>query len=428
MTRRRAVLRRPPRGDDGGFTLVEVVVAMAVFAVVVTTTLGILVRTTDVARSNTRRVTAANLANQQVESARSQRAVDIPDGLVSSTVVVDGVTYTVKQTSNYVANAASTSLCQGSGSTLAYKLVTVKVTWPQMGAVKAVRADTLKSLGIGDDGLDADLGTLAVSVTGARSNALDGVLVTLSPGGRQVTTGTDGCAVFTGLTPGVYTAAVNQAGYVASTAAVAGSVGNLSVTAGGVVRGTMLYDEARTMKVALSAAAPYSPPTGLQLSLRNSYRNDRPFPYCSATSGQSCVDAVPGSITTLFPATYDVRAGTCSDATAVASVDVTDPSADGATATLTVARAHVDVTNLLGSQLPGRTVYAIHAAESVPIGAIGCATGETYTLPATTGTGLDVALPVGTWIFSLSSTGGLGSVTATLGSSTVSSVTLVTAL
>ena len=93
----------PRRGrPDSGFTLAEVLVAMSVFSILVTVTLGMVLRTTGLLASNDRRVVAANLADRQIESARSQRAVDIPNGLTTRTETVGGVTYTVRQTATYV--------------------------------------------------------------------------------------------------------------------------------------------------------------------------------------------------------------------------------------------------------------------------------------------------------------------------------------
>src|SRR6185437_209722 len=68
------------RRGDRGFTLVEVVVAMSLFAVAASVTLGLLLRTTAVAGDNIRRTAAANLAMKQIENVRSTKATSIPDG------------------------------------------------------------------------------------------------------------------------------------------------------------------------------------------------------------------------------------------------------------------------------------------------------------------------------------------------------------
>ena len=409
-----------------GFTLVEILVAMSVFTVLVTVVLGLVLRTAATASSNDRRVVAANLADRQIESARAQRAVDIPDGLTTRTETVGGVTYTVRQTSTYVAADSTSSVCTGSGSGLAYKLVTVTVTWPGMGRVKAVRADTLKAVGIGDDGLDATRGSAAVTVVGASGAPVTGVLVTLSPSGAVTTTGEDGCAVFTGLAAGTYSATVSTGGYVGPTNAQTTTLGSIGVTAGGIARGTVLYDTDRSANLVLSGPAGYTAPSGLRTSLRSSYVSDTVTPVCSGTPA-GCVTALPGTAQYLFPTVYDLWAGTCLDAKAAGAVTTTDltaESADGATVTLKAGAALVEVRNPLGTSLAGRVVTATHAADAPGTGQR-CTAGESYPLPATVAGGVGVLLPAGTWTFTV--TGGLAPATVTLDTSSTKNVVLTVA-
>jgi prepilin-type N-terminal cleavage/methylation domain-containing protein len=426
VTRRRQPGR--PQGEDG-FTLAETLVAMTVFTIMVTATLGMLLRTTDVSRSNSRRVVAASLADRQVESIRGTRAVDIPDGLTTRTETVGGTAYTVKQTATYVVNGSTTSVCAASGSTLSYKLVTVTVSWPQMGRVSPVRVDTLKSLGLGTDGLSATLGSLAVSVTGATGAATSGIPVTLS-NGASITTGDDGCALFTGLAPGTYTATANLAGYVGSGGLQQTTVSSIGVTANQVTRATLVYDTVRQLSVAWSTGAVTVPST-VSLMVRNSYLSARTLPACTAVvaSPQSCTNTLPGSVDTLFPASYDVWAGTCSDAVQPVTSNVTSDTGAAVPVTVGLGRVHVDVKNLLGIVLTGRALYAVHAAETVTAGAIGCATGESHVLPLSTSAGVDIALPYGTWKISTSSLVpvGTGTVSVTLTpASPTATVALVT--
>lgn len=417
-------MRRAGRGD-AGFSLAEVLVAMSVFAVLVTVVLGLVLRTASVAASNDRRVVAASLADRQIEAARSQSATAIADGLTTATETVNGVTYTIRQTATYVPADASTSVCTATGSSLAYKLVTVTVTWPGMGRVKAVRADTLRAVGLGDDGLDASTGSAAVSVLGATGAPQADVVVTLSPGGATRTTGEDGCAVFTGLAPATYSASASTTGWVGTANTRTATVSSLGVTAGGVARGSLLYDTERSMTLALSGPAGYTAPAGLRAVVRNSYLSGAALPVC-AGSGTGCATGVPGEARSLFPAVYDVWAGTCADAASAtgvpAVVDVT--SAATATATLPMGAALVEVRSLLGTSLAGRTVTATHAADAAGLGSR-CVAGESFTLPATVAGGVGVLLPPGTWTFTTS--GGLASVTRTLTTGGTQNVVLTVA-
>jgi hypothetical protein len=350
--------------------------------------------------------------------------VDIVDGGTTRTETVGGVSYTVKQTASYVPADSATSVCSATGSALAYKLVTVTVTWPDMGRVKPIRVDTLKAVGIGDDGLDATTGSVALAVVGADGAPVADIAVSISPGGQTLTTGEDGCAVFTSLAPGTYTAGANVTGYVGTANTTAASVTSLGVTAGGIARGTLTYDTARTVTLAMSGPTGYQAPAGIRPVLRNSFVAETAYPTCTST-GQGCVTGLPGQAQYLFPAVYDVWAGTCSDAktgTGVpAVVDLRPSSAAGTTVTLPMAPALVDVKSLLGASLAGRTVTATHAADATGLGQR-CVSGETYTLPATVVGGLGVLLPVGTWTFSVAN--GVVPVTMTLTTASTTNVAL----
>jgi prepilin-type N-terminal cleavage/methylation domain-containing protein len=429
-----AVTRRPVRSGlpdgDGGFTLAETLVAMTVFTIMVTAALGMLLRSTDVSRSNGRRVVAASLADRQVESVRGTRAVDIPDGLQTRTETVGGIAYTVKQTSTYVVNGSATNVCSASGNSLSYKLVTVTVSWPQMGRVSPVRVDTLKALGLGTDGLSASLGSLAVSVVGATGGAVGGIPVTLS-NGRSITTGDDGCALFTALSPGTYTATANVSGYVGSGGLQQTTVSGVGVTANQVVRASLVYDTVRRMTVAWSTGSTATVPSTMPLMVRNTYLSARTLPGCGAVtaSPQSCTNTLPGTVDALFPASYDVWAGGCSDAVQPVTASLTADTGSAVPVTIGLGRVHVTTNSLLGLPLTGRSLFAVHAAETVASGAVGCATGESYTLPTSVAGGVDVALPYGTWKLSVSSLAplGVGTATVTLTPAASSqSVTLVT--
>jgi prepilin-type N-terminal cleavage/methylation domain-containing protein len=423
--------RRPNvSSGDEGFTLMEAVVAMTVFAIMVAAVLGIVIKITDVAGSNDRRVVAASLANRQIESVRGQSALDIPDGGETRTEDVGGTTYTIEQTANYLPPDATTSVCESSSSELAYKLVTVFVTWPNMNEVQPVRADTLIAVGIGDEGLDETKGSVALAVIGADGAAISGVTVTLSPGSSSVTTGTDGCAVFTDLDEDTYTASADMTGYVGVQNTQLATVSSIGVTAAEIARATMVYDTDRSVTLEVGGPGGYTMPAGVPLTLRDTYVDAMQYPTCSGT-GTGCITGFPGEARYLFPATYEAWAGSCSDAQVATTFDLSDESADGSTTTVELGSALVDV-QVSGVSTAGRTVYAVHdkeAAGAMPY----CPMGKSYTLPTSEVGGVGVLLPYGEWTFSLTSfapgdPAPSDAVTVTLTSSGTENVTLVSAV
>lgn len=389
--------RRTARDDDG-FTLMEVIVAMAVFAVTVTVALGIIIETAQLLRSNAQRVAAANLATAQIESARSQRALAVPNGASSRTETVGSTTYTVTQDAQYVVTGASTSACVGSGGQLTSKLVTVTVEWPDMAPVRPVRVDTLLALGKGDDDLDPTRGALAVGVVDAEDRPVPGASVTLAPGGASSTTGPDGCVVFTGLSPATYTASAVRTGAVGVTNAPAGSA-TASVTAGAVAKAGIVHDTARAVRLELVAPQGYAAPVGLSLRYRNTYADAGAALAPCTGAPVGCYDAASSTARHLFPAVYEFWAGECSDARAAAvTVDakagVTEPSGQ-----VPLAGLQVTVTSADGSEdLLGQALVATHADDEVA----GCPTGEVWDLPPTSGPDAtsSAALPAGTWTIS----------------------------
>jgi type II secretory pathway pseudopilin PulG/uncharacterized protein (DUF2141 family) len=227
-------VRSPRPTRDRGFATAEVVVAMALLGVLLTAALAVLVRTTGAAGQNVRRTTAAALLARQLEVARGTRPADIADGVTTTSALVGGTTYAIAQEARYVSSADGASLCDGTTGTLLYKLVTVRVTWPEMQAVAPVRGDVLRATGTGIEGADAASGALAVLVTDSSGAPLGGIAVTLRPSGGSRVTDSSGCVVFVGLPPGRYAGDARS-----DDGTLTGSSGGRDVTAGGITRTTI---------------------------------------------------------------------------------------------------------------------------------------------------------------------------------------------
>jgi hypothetical protein len=335
---------------------------------------------------------------------------------VVSTETVGGVTYTIKQSARYSAAGASTTLCS-SGTSLAYKVVTVVVSWTGMGTVKPVRADTLRAVGVGSGALDqSTLGTLAVLVSGATGSPREGVTVTLSPGGATQVSGEDGCVVFAGLTPGSYTAAAAMDGWSGVNNTRAATTSTLGVTAATVNRGTLMYDGSSRMDVRFdvdpSVPATATLPSGVPLLVGDSYVPDRSYPNCSGPVTDACATGNPGVVAGLFPAIYTVTVGSCTSSGSRVTRDLRNVPADPAPiVTVPVGGLTVGVKNPGGHWLDNRTV-AIS-------GQAGCS--ATYTTVAASG-GSTILLPYGTWSVSVS---GAAPQTVTLGAAPNATATVL---
>jgi prepilin-type N-terminal cleavage/methylation domain-containing protein len=386
--------------DQSGFTLIEVVVAMSIFTIMAGTVLGLLVQTARATGDNLRRTTASNLATRQIESVRNLDLINdlgaLPIGqtTLSPSPVVGGITYTLTQNITLADKSSSTSKCDAnSGSTLAYKLVTVSVTWPNMGSIPPVRADTLKAVGIGTD-MAAALpdGYAAISANGADGD-LGGIPITLTPAASQTltqTTSTDGtgCTIFT-RTPGSYTASANTPGYVGTlnTQAVS-KVVTPNLTAGTLVQNDVTYAQARSVDVALDIPAGATVATGIPLRVGGSFVSEATVPTCVSTPTSACTTGLPGTISNLYPDTYVVKAGACTDAFSQSMALTGAASAARQTATLQLGAITVSVKTLVGSTaVVGRTVTFAHAA--------GCT--ESYTATTNSAGAIVLALPYGTW-------------------------------
>lgn len=383
------VPRLAPEGQDG-FTIAEAIVSMFVFAVVAAVATGLLVQVVGVGKTNTQRVTAASLANQGIEVARGSDLSTLVDGTsVSTNKTVDGVTYQVTQTVSEVTSANGTSACDsGNGGSAAFKLITDIVTWPRMGDIKPVRVDTLRNLGVTQ-------GVAAVSVLDNGGNPVAGITVAMAPGGQTQTTGSDGCAVFSGLTPySTYTASVNQAGYVGVNGVALVSSSGIGINPSTVTRTTISYAQPGTLQVAYSVPANSVAPANVPFSFNSSGfqpNSTVALPYCSVNSAVACITAGTNSVSaaTLFPGVYSAWAGTCADARPL--LNAPGGTVVSNSVVVSARPAQLGAVNVTGSKAI-RSITATHAADG------SCASGEIYTLSSVAGKAL--ATPAGTWTIS----------------------------
>ena len=401
--------RREESADDG-FTLLEVVVSLVIFAILASAAIAMVLTAIQVGRQNRSRVVAAQLAARQIEEVRGMRTQDIPTGVTSiPDVTTSGTTFHISQNADYVNSNGTANACDSpSGASLGYKQISVIVTWNGMGTVKPVRDDTLKTLSIA--GSDPTKGSLAVSVRDSDSNPLPNQTVTLTPSGGSQTTGTDGCVVFTGLPPGSgYSASLNTSGYVDVNGLQNSVQGSQTVNAGQITKVQFGYDLPSSL--AISWAAPTGGPTpavastAIPVTLTNtSFPNNgkKAFLDCADSHAVvgACVTGTPRTISSLFPSNYGygIYGGTCLDAaptTAGAATAVNPGQSTAATVTLGEVRIYVHNASLLANT----TLYAVHAADTA------CPYGQVLTLGNSDATGyLNALLPYGKWTIATNAT------------------------
>ena len=165
--------------DDAGLTLVEVLVAMFIFAIVSIGIAYTIINSLVIARETRSREIAANLASQEIDLDRSIANVfGVGDTTWSN--VVNNTTFHVTRSTDWVSTSNSTVACGAGGGTLQYKRVNVSVTWDGMRpATSPVQADTL--IAPNNRINDPALGTIIVSVVGASGAGTPGVTVTVTP-------------------------------------------------------------------------------------------------------------------------------------------------------------------------------------------------------------------------------------------------------
>lgn len=410
--------------DDAGFTLMELVVAMTIFTVFCSAALGLLVRTGDATRVNLNRTAAANLATQQIQLARALDAVNIPLGTVTTSQQVSGTTYTIAQSSKFLGADANANICTGTATVLAYKLVTVKVSWPGATSAQVVRQDTLKAVGIKSAGLDST-GALALLVSTSSGVPVPSVPISLS-NGSTATTDDSGCAVFVGVNPGTYTATLNVLGYVGLGNLQQTLKTGLGVTVGTISRGSISYDTTRN--VVVTVASPVTGgviPSGLPIQVSSSTLGAFvTYSACpaSGTPTSACATAptasTNGQVAGLYPSIYTVKLGACTEITPSQNqVDLSSSTANGSTVAVPLGAITVNITKSGVAYTGTKTVTVTHSGVNT-----GCLTGETYTFPATAN-GTKILVPYGSWNVTVPTTGSGATPTTTQSVSLTSTVT-----
>lgn len=276
-----AAAAKAPRAD--GFTLVEVVVAMTLFAVLSSAVLSVLVATVRTSSDGGSRLVAADLASRELEITRdiftslsrgptriTTGQVRNPDQLVGQTagapLVVDGVPYTVVRTAQWrnIDSAAASTCDEGGTLEFAYLRVRVDVSWPGLGDRPPVSMSAQMTPPKGTYDQSLAVGHIGLKVVDRLGEGRAGVRVVARTGAtrRTTTTGDDGCALIEQVAPGTWTVTVDTAGFVTPQGEPTGTL-TAAVQSGRLWTGSMVYDEAARLDVVICPPADHVLPPSL---------------------------------------------------------------------------------------------------------------------------------------------------------------------
>lgn len=405
------------RNEDEGFTLIEVVVAMLVFAIIATGFLMTVTAGLVNTRDTRARVIAANLASQQIDLIRSASSVfDVVNS--TSTRTLNGDTFHVRVSTSWATSTGATATCEAGTAvgSLAYKQVTVEVTWDNMPeGSDPVFADT--SLTPRSKINDPSLGTVLVGVIDSAGSGLAGVQVSLSPASvATVTTDSDGCAYLLKVPAGTYTVSIALgSGTYVNDQQLTAPTATVPVTAGSSSRVSFAYDKATTFNAsyAKNLTGTIYLPNNLTTTFMSSYGS---FEADWSTSGTVTNTAAKSFTRYPLPSGYAVVAGGYAETPANPATSCLSPEPGHWTATASlVGTAPYPVAGLPGTAVSvdvpmggvslnganGSGSY-LKAVSSTPAGAgdpgCGASAVMTYTFGSVIGSGTTrVALPYGTW-------------------------------
>ncbi len=400
------------RNEDAGFTLIEVVVAMLVFAIIATGFLMTLTASMVTTRDTRTRIVAANLASQQIDLIRSQSVFDVTNS--TRHIDLNGDTFHVTVSSSWATASGATATCEAGAATdaLAYRQVTVEVTWDNMPAgSRPIFSDT--SLAPSSKINDPSRGTILVGVIDTAGVGVSGATVSLSPanGVAAVTTDSDGCAYLLKVPPATsYTVSVSKTGYV-SEQQLTTPTAAVSVTAGVTSRASFAYDKAATytLTYANNVADAVSLPTNLTTTFLSTYGNRQVAATTNANPKSFSLYPIPSGYSIIsggYAELSESPSATClapdpSEWTATSTQIGKRPDAvagaPGSTVTASVPMGVVKLTGLTGSS--GRFITAVYAGGGAGDPGCGYTAKPTYTFSdsAVSSGAATIALPYGTW-------------------------------
>lgn len=406
------------RGDERGFGMIELIIAMMIFTVMIggiTVSLG---AGFALARNNRERSVAANLASDEMDDIRQVDFTTLHAGFTTKNVSVDGVTFTVDRNLEWVNTNATTGACDSSTSTPQVMRVTVEVSWTNMKAIQPVRTSTVLAPPIGS--YSSSEGHIAVKVRDSDAQPSSGVPVSVVNNGLGVnqsinttdaSASSPGCAFFGFLAPATYTVSLNTSGYVDRQGTVNPSK-SVGVVAGQIASVAFDYDRAASLALTLVGQNGGTPANAVPVTLGNTGYVPSGWKVFNGTGATR-------TLANLYPFSdgYEAWAGDCADADPEGKDASGDPYWPGAvrsdpfavdpntTTTGTVTMPTVQVNFTRASGTTAVNLVAVHAS-----GDPRCSSGSTLTAATFTVSGsTTIALPYGTWTLQISGKTPVGS-------------------
>jgi len=405
-------IRQRLRSDEmgeRGLSLIEVMVAMVLFALLSTGLIYTMIQIMSVTKDVRTRQVASNLAAEEIDRARDVLKVE---ELVSWTtdsglddpndpqqragaITINGDTFHVKRNVQWVSDANSPLQCGASAAngTLRYKRVNVEVTWDGMrGSATPVRSDSVVNPRTRMN--EENKGTMLVTVVDSFGAGVPNATVTLTPsaGAAARQTDAEGCAYFINVPPASYKIVVSKPGFIGDKNVLSPQEENVIVPAGASNTRVFRYDAIGRYQL----TDPATTPTNLSATL--------------IASESTRVVAVPSTRRLdVFPLSFKVIAG---DSVSCPAADpamwsvgqtATDPPSSLAPndteSYLAVPGGGVDVPLRMGvltvSGIPAdRSIRAVSTSGS---GHPACTATVTYNFAANAG---QIALPFGSWTLS----------------------------
>ena len=391
--------------NQDGFTIIELMVAITVFALLMAAAALGMNGALNLTRNNRQRAVAANLAATQVDKIQATDFDSIVIGYSQVTTPVDGVNYVISTNTEWVGPQTLTSDCAGgSNANPAYLRASISIQWDNMGGAQPVQDQTLITPPVGT--FDSNTGNIGVLVLDRNAAPEVNIPVTANgpSGTTTVFTTADGCAFFAYEDPGTYTVSLSSGGYV-NDQGVASPSQTVAVVAGSTVQTQVNYDRAATFNLTMVGGAGGSIPNSMSYTIFNTGLLPNGIKRISGAG----LTGPNRTISSLYPylSGYQLWAGSCTDADPQgqkptggayypgATRDPALPTTPGGATT-----GSINMPSLLvnvkkaGVPLAGAQVVVVHAPDTN-----GCTAGQTWSMAGTTDVNGNIlgALPYGLW-------------------------------